>query len=169
MNDSERRTPLWWVIPGLLAGMPIPFVHPERRLAAGGPLEAFDDDLPLLWADGIRGVFSLLNIPSDTAVYTSAGFSYLCLPIPDGGAPSSSQSEEFVRFVNEQAAFQRPIAVHCEAGIGRTGTMLAVYLIPTGMSAYDAIAKVRSVEPAAVETAGQMRFLEEFAANPGQK
>src|SRR5881394_1725668 len=29
---------LWWVIPGALAGMPMPFIHPERRLNLGGPL-----------------------------------------------------------------------------------------------------------------------------------
>src|SRR5213594_3320997 len=73
----------------------------------------------------------------DAAVYESAGFAFLCLPIPDGHAPTMEQAPEFVRFVNEQRKIQRPVAVHCEAGLGRTGTMLAVYLIAQGQSAVD--------------------------------
>lgn len=53
---------LWWVIPGALAGMPMPFVHPERRLNMGGPLAAYEDELPALCAAGVRAVVSLLNI-----------------------------------------------------------------------------------------------------------
>lgn len=141
----------------------MPFIHPERRLAGGGPLAAYDDELPLMHAAGVRAVVSLLNLPGDASIYESAGFAFLCLPIPDGAAPTLDQAGKFVRFVNEQRAASRPIAVHCQAGIGRTGTMLATYLISQGDTAATAIARVRAVEPAAIETQSQMLFLEQFA------
>ena len=51
----------------------MPFIHPERRLNRGGLLTAYEDELPALYAAGIRAVVSLLNIPSDTAVYEALG------------------------------------------------------------------------------------------------
>ena len=131
-------------------------------------MNAYEDELPELYSAGVRAVVSLLNIPSDAAVFESAGFAFLCLPVPDGGAPTPDQATDFVRFVNEHRAAQRPVAVHCEAGIGRTGTMLAVYLIAQGESAEAAIRRVREVEKVAVETACQIRFLEQFAAQVRQ-
>src|SRR5439155_4977641 len=35
-NGIEGAGLLWWVIPGALAGMPMPFIHPERRMNMGG-------------------------------------------------------------------------------------------------------------------------------------
>ena len=155
---------VWWVIPGALAGMPMPFVHPERRLNMGGPLTTYDDGLPAMYAAGIRAVVSLLNNPEDASVYEAAGFIFKCLPVPDGGAPTMHQAQDFVGFVNRRLAERQPVAVHCEGGIGRTGTMLAAYLISQGESAASAIRRVRAVRKAAVETKGQLRFLEQFAA-----
>jgi atypical dual specificity phosphatase len=155
---------LWWLIPDVLAGMPMPFIHVERRLKRGGPLNAYDDELPVLYSAGVRAVVSLLNVPSDAVVYESAGFNFLCLPVSDGSAPDLKQASEFVRFVDGNRAAQRPVAVHCEAGVGRTGTMLATYLIAKGQTAGGAIRRVREVEPRAVETSRQIQFLEEFAA-----
>jgi atypical dual specificity phosphatase len=155
---------LWWAIPGVLAGMPMPFVHTERRLNQGGALGDYDDELPALHAAGIRAVVSLLNILSDASVYKSAGFDFLCLPIPDGGAPSLEQVAEFIHFVDEHRVKRLSVAVHCEAGLGRTGTMLAAYLISQGKTAETAIHDVRAVEKVAVETSTQIRFLENFAA-----
>jgi atypical dual specificity phosphatase len=163
MSASEKDTLLWWLIPGVLAGMPMPFVHAERRLAGGGALHDFADELPALDAAGIRAVVSLLNIPSDATVFESAGFAFLCLPVPDGGAPTMSQMDEFIQFVAGQIIRQRPVAVHCEAGLGRTGTMLAAFLISQGDSAARAIAKVRAVESSAIETSRQIQFLEQYA------
>jgi atypical dual specificity phosphatase len=77
------------------------------------------------------------------------------------------EAEEFIRFIAEQRAEQQPVAVHCEAGLGRTGTMLATYLISQGASAESAIRRVREVEKVAVETTRQIQFLEQFAAAKG--
>lgn len=140
----------------------MPFIHPERRLNSGGALAAYDDELAELNSAGVHAVVSLLNIPTDAVVYESAGFGFLCLPVPDGGAPTMDQAKEFVCFVNEQRIAQRPVAVHCEAGLGRTGTMLAVYLIAEGSSAEMAIRKIREVEQSAIETLRQIQFLEQF-------
>ncbi len=156
---------LWWVIPGALAGMPMPFVHPARRLNGGGALEAHDDELKVLHQAGIRAVVSLLNLASDAPVYETAGFKYLCLPVGDGCAPSLQQVRDCSHFINEQLTSRRPVAIHCEGGIGRTGTMLAAYFIMEGESASEAIRRIRTVEPAAIETPQQIIFLRALVAN----
>jgi atypical dual specificity phosphatase len=130
----------------------------------GGPLTAHEDELPVLYTLGVRAVVSLLNIPSDTAVYESAGFAFKCLPVPDGGVPTEEQTRDFLAFVDGQFANHHGVAVHCEAGLGRTGTLLAIYLISRGENAEGAIQRVRACEPSAVETPCQIQFLERFAA-----
>ena len=146
----------------------MPFIHPERRLNMGGALTAYEDELPALHSAGVRAVVSLLNIPSDAAVYESAGFAFKCLPVPDGGAPTAEQAQDFIAFVGRQLADHRPVAVHCEARLGRTGTMLATYLISRGDSPELAINRVRAAEGSAVETPRQIQFLEQFAARRNQ-
>lgn len=161
---TERQSNLlWWVIPNILAGMPMPFVQIERRLNHGGPLGAYNDELSDLHAAGIRAVVSLLNIPSDKSVYESAGFSFVCLPVSDGAAPTTEQVREFATFVDSQRAMGKAVAVHCEAGLGRTGTIIAAYLISKGETVQSAIARVRAAESQAIETAWQIQFLQELA------
>jgi atypical dual specificity phosphatase len=165
MNEPRKGSLLWWVIPGVLAGMPMPFVHPERRLNLGGELNAYPDELPELYSAGVRAVVSLLNTPSDGAIFESAGFAFLCLPIRDGEAPTMDQAIKFMQFVMEQRGRRRAVVVHCEAGLGRTGTMLATYLITQGDDAKTAINRIREVENSAIETPRQIQFLEHFARN----
>jgi atypical dual specificity phosphatase len=151
---------LWWAIDRVLAGMGMPYVAAERRMNFGGALDAYDDDLPLLHGAGIRAVACLLNIPSDTPIFEMAGFEFRCLPIADGEPPTLDQVNAFVSFVNDCRARSLPVAAFCEAGLGRTGTMIAAYLIQSGKTAHDAITAVRTRQPSAVETQRQILFLE---------
>lgn len=159
-DDIDRL--LWWAIDGVLAGMPMPYVSPERRMNLGGKLNAYVDELPLLHRAGIRAVVCLLNASSDEAVYVSAGFKFQCCPVGLGLAPTLEQAKAIVEFIDLCRQRRLPVAVHCEGGLGRTGTAIAAYLIAKGMSAREAIALVRMKEPSAIETAQQIKFLEEF-------
>lgn len=150
---------LWWAVPGLLAGTSMPYVHPFRYDVETAALTDFDDELPVFWHSGIRAVVGLLNIPSAPETYRSAGFDYCWLPIVDGGIPTRAQFEEFLRFMQIQAAARHAVAAHCVAGLGRTGVLLAAFLVAQGQDPQSAVLAVRSVRPGAVETRRQVEFL----------
>lgn len=154
---------LWWVTPQSLAGMPAPRFAYERY-EVDSAVDAFADDLPALVDAGIGAVVCLLNLPQVAPLYRSANLAFLLMPIPDGGVPSVEQAMEVVAFIESQRAGGRCVAVHCEAGLGRTGTVLAAYLISQGTSAEEAIRRIREIEPAAIENPRQLQFLRDFAA-----
>ncbi|XP_022060732.1 protein tyrosine phosphatase domain-containing protein 1 [Acanthochromis polyacanthus] len=55
------------------------------------------------------------------------------------------------------------IAVHCHAGLGRTGVLLACFLAyATRMTANQAIVYVRAKRPNSIQTRGQLRCVREF-------
>jgi atypical dual specificity phosphatase len=153
---------LYWTIDGVLGGMALPYVHPERSLNLGGPLNAYEDDLPKIYGIGIRAVVCLLNMPGERQVFESAGFEFKCYPVGSGRPPTMEQAHEFIEFMESCRARKLPVAVFCQAGAGRTGTMIASYLIYLGRTAKQAIAELRGIDPSTVETDGQILFLEEF-------
>ena len=65
----------------------------------------------------------------------------------------------------EEFGFTVKHVVHCDAGIGRTGTMLACYLVSKGYNAEKAIEEVRIKRPGSIETVKQEEVIVKFARN----
>ena len=57
--------------------------------------------------------------------FKELGLNYLHLPMIDGHPPTEEQAESFLRFVTNP--YNQPAHVHCRGGIGRAGTMTALY------------------------------------------
>lgn len=93
-------------------------------------------------------------------LYEEEDFKVIHLPIPDFGVPSNGDCVRAVNAVIAHAQTGRNIAIHCSAGIGRTGlfvSLLAKQVL--GFSGEEAIAWVRQYIPGAVETAEQRQLV----------
>jgi protein-tyrosine phosphatase len=108
----------------------------------------------------------LLDFPNLANIYSSAGFAVHMMPVADGGVPTPEQFRGFMRFVECQRSVGHSVVVHCVGGRGRTGTVLAGYLISHGYTFDAALARVRSRQPRVVETPKQMNFLHDLSRRP---
>lgn len=156
----------YWLIEDALAGSGLPG-HRGRR--ARFPLDSTaraDDlkaDLEWLRVHGIGAILTLTETPLPDAAVAGYGFVCLHLPVRDMTAPSPEQFDAALDFIDRQRASGRHVLVHCLVGQGRTGSILAAYLIRAGMPPADAIAHLRVVCPGAVQSGEQQRALAAFA------
>ena len=111
---------------------------------AGLPGPAYMEwDFARLRKMGFSAVVSLECDRLNLFEIEDAGFEHRKICIPDFTAPTFDQMDEFVAFVDDKKAEGKKVLVHCYAGRGRTGTMLAAYLIHEGMRSEEAIREIR--------------------------
>ena len=154
MAPSESFGPrgFLWLKRGQLAGTPLP-----------GVFHDIDYDMKMLKRVGVTTLMTLTSRPLDTQVMQQFSVHSIWQAIPDMGAPGLEQAEKICRDINQAINQGEVIAVHCRAGLGRTGTVLAAYLIWEGAGALDALETVRGVEPRWVQSETQVAFLQNFA------
>lgn len=131
-------------------------------LAAMGRPESLDE---LLWLrqQGVEVLLSLTEDPPRRDWINEAGMMLVHVPVVDMEAPTQEQLEHCLLAIERANNGQMGVAVHCGAGMGRTGVVLACYFVTKGLSAQNAIARVRRMRPGSIETDEQADAVEEFA------
>ena len=149
---SELRGPTGfrWLEAGRLAGAPMP-----------GLVKPIEDDIKSLTTVGVTSVLSL-NDEAPVEGLRAAGLTVRHAPFADMHPPTFEEARELSRQLVAWVEAGEVTVVHCKAGIGRTGTILACYLIYRGASASFALRHVRTIEPSWVQSRAQEEFLPKF-------
>jgi atypical dual specificity phosphatase len=113
---------------------------------------------------GIQLVICLAEDAPPRAWINEAGLFSMHLPVEDMQPPSQQQIDQCLAAINKANGNDLGVGMHCTAGLGRTGTMIACWLVQKeGMSGRDAIARIRRLRPGSVETEEQVEAIMEFA------
>ena len=146
---TKRPTNFSWLLQDKLAGSGMPTTFEEinwvRKQGVKSIITMTERGLPDSWVEGLE---------------------YLHIPTEDLSAPDIDKIDATVDFIHERIKNKDPVMVHCAAGIGRTGTILASYLIKyQNLTAKEAIKKIRQERPGSIQSESQemaVTFYEKF-------
>lgn len=109
---------------------------------------------------GVSAIVRLNNNTYDQMRFTRFGFKHYDLFFPDGSVPPPEIVSRFLQIVDQERG---AVAVHCKAGLGRTGTLIGCYAISRyGFGPEEFIAWCRICRPGSI-LGPQQQFLVDFA------
>ena len=138
-----------WLLPKRIAGTSTP-----RRW----------EQLQALVAEGVSHLVSLSPevAPPNLVI---RGLTIHFIGVKESKAPSLEQFQDFINICEEARRKKEGVAVHCAGGNGRTGSMLAVYLVwSRGVEARAAVKEVRRTRPGSIEFKEQMEAVLSYQA-----
>ena len=135
----------------------------DKPLLAALARPSSPEELAWLRSQGVEVLVSLTEDRPRRDWIEQANLLVFHEPLEDMEAPTQDQLDRCVSAIERATARNMGVAVHCGAGMGRTGTVLAAYLVAKGLSASNAIAKIRRLRPGSVETDDQVAAVELFA------
>ncbi|TNN35778.1 Dual specificity protein phosphatase CDC14A [Liparis tanakae] len=145
-----------WVVPGKLLAFSSP--HPHSRMEHGYPLHAPEAYFDYFQQNDVTAVVRLNRKLYDSRRFEDAGFEHHDLFFLDGTAPSDLIIRRFLHICEST---EGAVAVHCKAGLGRTGTLIGCYLMKHfRFTAAEAIAWIRICRPGSI-IGPQQNLLEE--------
>jgi atypical dual specificity phosphatase len=148
-----------------VADEPTGFVWVEQGKLAGSGYPASRKQLEWIAAQGIDVVLTLTEKPLPAELTDHIGMEFVHLSMRDHGVPDPGTLDRGATLVQACIGEGRKVLVHCLAGEGRTGCILAAYLIKyRQMSAQEALSSLRKIKPAFVEWS-QEKPLGEFEAS----
>ncbi|KNE57881.1 hypothetical protein AMAG_04726 [Allomyces macrogynus ATCC 38327] len=109
------------------------------------------------------GVLEGIGLAYDPEEWMREGFFYYHFSWEDMNVPALDLMMNIVKIMANEIDSGRKVAVHCHAGLGRTGLAIACYLVYQGpFTAEEAVSLVRSQRPGSVQTAKQTGFVHLF-------
>jgi atypical dual specificity phosphatase len=139
-----RPTNFSWIIEDKLAASGLPMTVPQ-----------------LIWVirKGIKTIISVREVPLPSEWLNNLGskIDYFHLKVEDYGAPTLEQLDRTIVYIRSQIANRKPVMVHCAAGRGRTGTVLASFLLKEDydLTADQAIQRIRKLRPGSIQSERQ--------------
>lgn len=135
---SDRPTNFSWVIEDKLAGSGLPVTENEFKWVVD---------------KGIKSIVTVREVPLPSEWFDGGDIDYLHLRVEDFGAPAVEEMDEVVNFIDKTISSGRAVLVHCAAGKGRTGAVLAAYILKKqNLTAKHAIEKIRIMRPGSVQS-----------------
>jgi len=142
---------------------PATFTWVDQPLLAAMARPESADELAWLRQQGIQVVLSLTEDSLRRDWVNDAGLMAVHVPVVDMESPTQEQLEKCLSIIERTHQHQMPVLVHCSAGLGRTGVILACYFVAKGLTAQNAISKVRRLRPGSIETDEQADAIVTFA------
>ncbi len=147
-----------FVVPEKLAGS----AHPGNNSMLQKNLEEMRDE------HGITAIVSLTEESLDPLIVSSVGMRYLHVPVADFSIPRHEDATKIVQFVFRELQQHGRAVIHCAAGMGRTGTLLACCLYAQDHAIDEAVRIVRRLRPGSIETIDQENFVKDWSEEIGE-
>jgi atypical dual specificity phosphatase len=141
----------------------------DKPLLAAMARPSEPEDLVWLREHGIEVLLSLTEDRPRRDWIDDAGLLGFHEPLEDMEPPSQDQLDRCVSAILRANERNMGVAVHCGAGLGRTGVVIAAYFEAKGLNALNAIARIRRLRPGSIETDEQAAAVELFARRKRQE
>jgi atypical dual specificity phosphatase len=139
------------------------WVIDDKLAGSRGPRSI--QDLISLKQQGVGALVRLVE--SDEAWVTTrdareAGLEDYNEPVPDSTAPTQAQIDKIIAHIDSRLEHAIPVGISCNAGIGRSGVILACYLVHIGLTAKEAIELVRRKRGRGPEVPEQIAAIQDY-------
>ncbi len=144
----------WRKIYGAIAKKPSNFSWLIDSALAGSGIPTSREELDWVRENGIKAIITLTEKPLKREWLSD--IDYLHMPTVDGAAPDIQDIDRAVDFIDKNLKNNKSTMVHCAAGKGRAGTILAAYMIKfNGMGPKNAVQRIRNMRPGSIESSSQ--------------
>ena len=152
---------VWRKVHGTVTGRPDKFSWLIENKLAGSGIPTSIDEVQWVIKQGVKSIVTIREESLDESWIKDVN--YLHVLSNDMGVPEFVDLVHAVDFIHRRITNNEPVLVHCLAGMGRTGVILACYLVKhQKMSASEATEKVREERPGSIQSYPQEEIIFRF-------